>query len=437
MSKQYVPTKIKRRHKQILVLFTAMGLVNSFDRATLAMANPMVRHDLHISIGQMGLLLSAFFWAYAITQLPLGPFIDRFPSQRILGCAVIFWSVMQGLTGLAGSFRQLFTLRLLLGVGEAPQLPTCAKTVRAWFGPRERGRPLAVVTGSQQIAAAIAAPMLTGLMLSFGWRWMFTLMGLAGLISGAAWFLVYRDPETVDLSGEEKSYIEQGKTNEVERKRSFGRWYRLLTLRTTWGVLLGFIGFNYANVIYSVWLPGYLEIAHHLSIARTGLIASVPLTFGILGSFSGGAFADLLARRGLSPMNAGRIPCIVGTLILAVSTMPLLTVGSLPSAILWLSIASWGAHISGSSAWVLVTATAPQDSIGSLGGMHNCFGAMGGAVAAVVTGYIVEATHSFVPALLVMCVVAIASALAYLLLAKAPITAIQLDPRRASAAAAT
>jgi sugar phosphate permease len=421
------PPGLRRRHYLILSLFVLVGLVNSLDRATLAIANPLIRRDLGISIGEMGVLLSAFFWAYAVTQLPLGLVMDRVAPRRMLGGAVIFWSLMQGFAGLVGSFGQLFTLRLLLGVGEAPQVPTCAKVVRSWFGPRDRGLPTGIFTGSFQIATAIAAPLLTLLMLSFGWRWMFMLMGLAGLVSGTAWFTLYRDPQTVALPPDETAYLRDGAPEEPARQMNFARWRRLLTMRTTWGVLLGFVGYNYLDAIYRVWLPGYLEIEQHLSIARTGLVATIPLTCAIVGSLTGGAFADLLARRGLAPMNAARIPCIVGTVSLALATLALANVGSLPAALVFLSIASWGGHMSGSAAWVLVTAAAPQEAIGSLGGMHNCVGSTAGAVASIATGFIVQATGSFYLALMIGLGVAVGAALVYLLVPKTPIAPRALD----------
>ena len=159
-----VPPQLRRRHYAILALFVVVGLVNSLDRATLAIANPLIRHDLGISLGQIGLLLSSFFWAYALPQLPMGLVMDRFKPRVTLGFAILFWSVAQGLAGLVTGYGQLFTLRLLLGMGEAPQVPSCAKVVRSWFGPRDRGVPTGIFTGSFQIATAIAAPLLTWLM---------------------------------------------------------------------------------------------------------------------------------------------------------------------------------------------------------------------------------------------------------------------------------
>jgi MFS family permease len=432
MTHQKAGPRLRRYHYLLLTLFVGIGLVNSLDRATLAIANPLIRHDLGISLGQMGLLLSAFFWAYAWTQLPLGFVMDRVGPRRMLGWGVLFWSVAQGLAGLVTGFGQLFTLRLLLGVGEAPLVPSCTKVVRSWFGPRDRGIPTATFTGSFSIATAIAAPLLTWLMLSLSWRWMFLIMGVAGLMASSAWFAFYRDPGKILLDDEDHIYLAQDAKVETG-PMTFARWRRLLGLRTTWGVLIGFVGYNYLEAIYRVWLPGYLEIEHHLSIARTGVVAMIPLTCAILGSFCGGGFADFLARRGLSPIDAGRIPCIVGTTVLVVATIALAFVGNLTLAIIFLSLASWAGHMCGSSAWVLVGAAAPPSAIGSLGGMHNCLGGTAGALAAIITGYIVQVTGSFFLALMIGTGVAVVSALAYVTLPGRPIEPEQLDAQTPAA----
>jgi sugar phosphate permease len=436
MAQLQAPPAMRRRHWLIMVLFVVIGLVNSLDRATITIANPLIRQDLAISVSQMGWLLSAFLWAYAWTQLPLGLVMDRVAPRRMLGSAVLFWSLAQGLAGLASGFGQLFSLRLMLGLGEAPQVPTCAKIIRGWFGPRHRGLPTAMFTGSFQFATAVAAPLLTWIMLAFGWRMMFTIMGLAGLLSGSLWFGLYRDPGTVTLSPAEQAYLDENQPTAPPKLMTGARWMRLLTLRTTWGVLLGFVGYNYLDANYRYWLPAYLEMEHHLSIARTGILAAIPLSAAIFGSLCGGLFADFLARRNVSPMMSARIPCIFGTVVLALATIVLVRVDNLSLVVVCLSFATWGGHLAGSAAWVLVTASAPQDSIGSLGGMHNWVGSTAGAISALVTGYVVQATGSFFVALTIGLGVAIGAALAYLLLPTRPIEPSQLEGARRGVAPA-
>src|SRR5579863_4175380 len=110
--------KLSRFRAVSLILLVISGLVNIIDRSTLALANPLIRHDLGLSMSQMGFLLSAFLWAYAAAQLPVGAIVDRAGPRVLLACSQILWSIAQAACGLVNSLGQFLVMRLLLGVGE-------------------------------------------------------------------------------------------------------------------------------------------------------------------------------------------------------------------------------------------------------------------------------------------------------------------------------
>jgi MFS family permease len=174
--------RVRRMQITALTLLVTSGAANYVDRATLAIGNPLIRADLHLSVADMGLLLSAFLWAYAFAQLPAGGLVDRFGPRRLLGAGILLWSIAQGLTGLCANFGHFVFGRAILGLGEAPQFPTGARVVRDWFNVRSRGLATGVFNCSSTLGTAIAAPLLTVIMLAVGWRWMFGIMGLAGVI---------------------------------------------------------------------------------------------------------------------------------------------------------------------------------------------------------------------------------------------------------------
>jgi sugar phosphate permease len=191
-SKIAASPRVKAVQRAALAMLVLSGVVNYIDRATLAVGNEMIRHDLGLSIADMGFLLSAFLWAYAFTQLPTGALVDRLGPRLLLTLGLTLWSLAQVLGGMVTSFAQFFGARVLLGVGEAPQFPTGARVVRDWFNPRERGVATGVFNCASTLGTAIGVPLLTGLMLAFGWRWMFVIMGIAGLAVALLWFAVYR-----------------------------------------------------------------------------------------------------------------------------------------------------------------------------------------------------------------------------------------------------
>jgi MFS family permease len=197
------PPRIRRTQRMALVLLLTGCTLNYIDRSTLAIANPLVREDLGFSIGEMGLLLSAFLWAYAAGQLPGGMLVDRYGPRLMLGAGVALWSVAQGVAGFVGNFAQFATARAFLGLGESAQFPGSVRVVRDWFNIGDRGFAIGLYNSGSKLGPAIAPPLLTALMLPFGWRWMFIIMGVVGVVVSVVWFVLYCDVSQVSHSAEE------------------------------------------------------------------------------------------------------------------------------------------------------------------------------------------------------------------------------------------
>ena len=329
--------RVKSIQRAALAMLVVAGVINYIDRATLAVANPLIRQDLGLSIADMGYLLSAFLWAYAFAQLPTGAMVDKLWPRLLLTCGLALWSFAQFLGGLVQSFGQFFAARLLLGVGEAPQFPTCARVVRDWFHPRDRGLATGICNCASSLGTAIAVPLLTVLMLSFGWRVMFMIMGAAGLAMAAVWYVFYRNPSDVDLTAEEIAYRTEGDPPGQRTVVTLREWKQLFGFRTTWGMILGYFGCIYLTWIYTAWLPGYLEIERHMSVKFTGVAAAVPFAWGVVGGVLGGYIADFLVRRGVSPMKSRRYPATIALCGTAACTIAAAFVTSNALAIAFIS----------------------------------------------------------------------------------------------------
>src|ERR1700761_3809451 len=238
---EFATSRLKTIQRIALALLVVAGVVNYIDRATLAVANPLIRDELGLSIADMGYLLSAFLWAYAFSQLPTGAMVDRLGPRILLTMGLTLWSIAQLLGGLVRNFGEFFGARVLLGIGEAPQFPTGARVVRDWFNQRDRGLATGIFNCASSLGTAIAVPLLTFLMLTFGWRAMFMLMGVAGLIVAALWYVLYRNPAGVALTAEENTYRTQGDPPGQQRTQvTFREWRLLFRFRTTWGMILGY-----------------------------------------------------------------------------------------------------------------------------------------------------------------------------------------------------
>lgn len=249
---------------------------------------------------------------------------------------------------------------------------------------------------------------------------MFVAMGFAGLAVGLSFYGLHRDPKQLRLTAAELEYLSM---SERERQpMSWRDWRRLFAFSTTWGMVCGFFGIVYMSWLYFAWLPQYLEIQWHLSIAKTGWVAAIPFACGVAGSLVGGRICDILSRRGFSTINSCKIPLVC--VLFAVALCTVLTAYSTTAfwAVGLISLAFFMNSGGSTAAWAMATVAVPEDYTASLGAIQNFGGYIGGALAPVVTGYMVQATASFNAALLVAAGVALAAGIGHLFLARRPIS---------------
>jgi MFS family permease len=358
-------------------------------------------------------LLSAFLWAYAAFQLPAGALVDRFGPRRMLGLGIFVWSLAQALGGVVGGFWQFVGARVFLGLGESPQFSGLVRVVRDWYNVRERGLPTGIGLCGSKLGPAIAPPVLTVMMLAFGWRWMFAIMGLVGIAVAILWYAVYREPREVALTEAEKTYLTEGEAPQVAERVTWADWKHLFAYRATWGMVLGFFGEVYMGWVYQAWLPGYLEIERHISIPNTGWLAGIPFLCGVAGSIGAGWGSDLLSARGVSPINSCKVPVVIGLTGMAGFTIVAALTPSTFVAVTAISVALAFNGMAGAMCWALASVAAPRHCTASLGSIQNCGGYIGGALAPTITGFIVQDTGSFVPALLFSAGLGLACALVY------------------------
>ena len=170
-----------RRWSIVGLLFTA-SLINYFDRATISFALPLISTELHLGPEAKGVLLSAFFWSYALLQIPMGVLADRMNLRWLYAAAFTLWSVSQGLMGLATGLGTLIVFRMLLGVGEAIYLPGGSKIVSLLFRPAERGLPCGLFDAGTRTGLVIEGVLVPWMLIHYGWRTSFSIIGFAALL---------------------------------------------------------------------------------------------------------------------------------------------------------------------------------------------------------------------------------------------------------------
>src|SRR6266704_5337527 len=179
-----------RRWTIVVLLFTA-SLINYFDRAAVSFALPLIAQDLGLGPGAKGLLLSAFFWSYALMQIPMGLCADRFNLRWLYAGAFILWSVAQGLTGFAATLGMLVFFRVILGFGEAIYLSGGTKIVSILFPPSERGLPCGLFDFGTRTGLVLEGLLVPWLLVHFGWRRTFLVLGFSALAWVALWFQIF------------------------------------------------------------------------------------------------------------------------------------------------------------------------------------------------------------------------------------------------------
>ena len=403
-----------------LGLLMLAGAVNYVDRVTLSVAAPLISAELHLKPGAMGVLLSAFLWTYAAAQWPAGALIDRLRPRRLVGGALLLWSAAQAATGLAAGLPQLIAARMCLGIGEAPQFPVGARVVRGWFAEARRGLATGVFNSASTLGPAIAPPIVTALMLSFGWRGAFVATGVAGLVAAALWIGLYRDRPASGVAA-------------AAPPMRLADLPALLRTPTLWAMAAGNFGSGYMTWFYAAWLPSYLTAERHFSLPQVGWAASLPYLFGFAGSLAGGWACDRLAAAGLSPLASRKAPIVAGLAAGAACTGLALAapIGAAGGgwALAAICVALFAANVATAAIWALAVAAAPARFVGSVGAIQNFGGLAGGALAPIVTGLTVEATHGFSTALGVTALAGFAGAAIYLFGVRAPLA----NPARADA----
>ncbi len=417
--------RLRRMQWTAVALVTAAIALNYMDRSTLAVGNVKIRAEFGISATEIGALQSAWSLTYAFCQVPIGFFLDRMGPRYLVGAALVLWSLAQAAGGFTSSYMQFLWSRVALGATECPAYPGAVRIASDWFRAKDRGAPTGLFTSGGNIGPALAPPLLTALMLSFGWRMMFITMGAIGVVGAGIWFLMYRDPRRVQLEPQDAAYLAENRG--AKRNIEARHWGRLFRFRTTWGLILSAFCISYAVWMYQTWLPGYLEMEQHVSIAHTGFLASIPLICAIIGSWCAGYTSDLLAARGMELVTARRLPAILGLLTSAAFTIAATRATSGGMAVTLIAASMFCLSIGVTSMWTLITAVAPQSYCTSAASIQNFGGYIGGAVSPIVTGFVVDTTGSFVMALGIGAAITVLAAIILHVMLRHPISESDLE----------
>jgi D-galactonate transporter len=403
--------------------------INYVDRTVLSAAAPQMSKEFGLTADMMGIVLSAFFWSYALLQIPAGWVADRFGQKIGLGAAVGSWSLATAATGLATGFFSLVGLRVALGVGEAGAYPANAGIASKWFPDKERATVAGLFDSASKFGGAVAMPLIVTLMVIFNWRMTFAIIGSIGLVWSLVWWWFFTDtPErNKRVDDAEVRYIREGQTQRhgTDNQRPM-KWYELLKYRNIWAMCLGFFTINYISYFFITWLPTYLVKEQGMGLLQMGMVASLPLICGLIAEIGAGWLSDRVVHSKRLSLTATRKLFLIGglTMALCIGLAPLTS--SVVLTVLLLCIAKSGTTVAASQVWAMPGDVAPKNMTSTVAGLQNMVSNFGGVIGPVVTGFIVAATGSFKMALVFSAALGVLGILNYAFLLR------KIEPIRAT-----
>jgi MFS transporter, ACS family, glucarate transporter len=380
----------------ILWLFV-LSAVAFLDRVNLSVAGIQLAREFSISNVRFGLILSSFLIGYALFQTPAGWLAVRFGPRRVLTGGVLWWGLLSALTAavsrsLGSAVLTLLVIRFLLGAGEAVMYPAANQFVARWIPSQERGVANGIIFAGVGIGAGITPPLVSYIMLHWGWRACFLFSALVGLLAGAVWYFASRDrPELHPLvSPSELGSIEQG----IPQRAGGGTagplsWTAIVSCPSVLALAVSYFCFGYVAWIFFGWFFRYLAEVRGLNLQSSSHYATLPFLAMAVASPLGGAICDSMSKR--FGKRVGRCATSLGSFALTAIFVVLGSVGQdTRIASVVLAGGAGSLYLSQSSFWA-VSADLGGSSSGLLSGFMNMAGQIGGAVTVSLTPLIAGA----------------------------------------------
>ncbi|BAP44030.1 MFS transporter [Pseudomonas sp. 21LCFQ02] len=383
------PSRVRWR---IFAIIFALTVINLVDRVSLSIAMPIIAKEFTLSPSMQGLILSSFFWAYALLQIPGGWLIDRYGPRRVIGWSTGLWGTFQTLAAFATGGLSLMFARVALGAAEAPLFPAGGKLNSLWLGSGERSRgavlmdcggPLGVALGGLLIAYMIAV--------LDSWRIAFFIAGIATLAMGwLAWHYLRDDPAAhPGVNEAELASINEGRSVPMAEAAQQAVKGLGIAARSLTGIMLGRA--SWAMVFFGLltWGPSYLAQARGFDIKGIGAATFVIFLCGAAGSLTGGFLCDLLIRKGMRRGLAAKGLLTFSGLIALCAFLLLPGLGDPYQAVGLLSLTAfflmWG-----SLYWSFPGLLASPARVGLIGGVMNLAGSLGGIAVPILVGLLLQ-----------------------------------------------
>jgi len=402
------PAATTPRHMYgVLFLLGLSVLINYIDRSNLSIAAPLLKDELGISASQLGVLLSAFFYTYALLQIPSGWLVDHFDVKWVFAAGFFVWSTATAVTGLLHGFVALLVIRVVLGIGESVAFPAYGKIVGTHFNESSRGFANSIVICGLALGPAVGMFVGGTVVGRFGWRPFFLVLGLAGLLWLIPWW----------------AWMPRRTAHPVHQADAEAGVLAIIAERSAWGTCICQFSFNYASYFLVAWLPYYLTRERNLSMdqmARTGGL--VYLVFAI-SSVALGKLSDRWITVGNSPTVVRKGVATLGNIGMGISLAASVFLPH-PFFVWALALAGMFMGMASCNIWAMTQTMAGPRMVGRWTGVQNFAGNIAGPIAPALTGFLLDRTGHFYWAFLITTAVVWLGALSWMFVV-GPIQAIE------------
>lgn len=387
MKRPYIP----RRFLFVFGTFF-ISLFMYIDRACISAAKEPITGDLGLTDNQMGWVLSAFALGYALFQVPGGLMSDRFGPRKVLAGIIAVWSLFTALTGMVRTYTGMLIVRFLFGAGEAGAFPGISRAVYSWIPMKERGIVQGINFSGSRVGAALAMPLVAGMITALGWRTSFMVLGVAGIVFAILWYLLFRNrPEEIKgLSEKERAFIIATRQQPEAIKPPPLTADKLFGSGNMWMAMLQYFGSNFTFFFALTWLLPHLKKTYDLELMQAGLYAAAPFVAGAIGNWVSGSIVDAIYRAGKWKLSR-KVPAIIGFGLMIIGLLGSLHMGTAFSAVAMLSLAIFGADMTLSPSWSFCIDIGKENS-GSVSGTMNMAGNIGSFLTALAFPYLMSWT---------------------------------------------
>ncbi len=313
---------------RILSLLFVLSFANYFLRNSFSVAQPTIQQEFSFSHTEIGWILGSFNVAYALFNIPGGVFGDVLGPRRALTIVAITWGVLTALTGFVpglmvasagGALIAFMIVRFLMGVSNAPMFPVAAGAFANWFPPARWALPNAVLSSGLTLGQAALGPIVTLLIVKYGWREAFYVLAPVGLIAGAWWWWYGRDTPAQHpaVSRDELELINAGRVVTGKQDGGAGGWRKVIVHRDVLLLSASYFCDNFVFYIFSQWLFTYLVEERGFTLLESGFLYALPFVTGAVLAAIGGAVCDALCKR-IGPRWGCRLPAMVGLMMVAI-----------------------------------------------------------------------------------------------------------------------